>query len=104
MTTPRPDTKCRRCRYTYAAHVVLGPHARCLCPDDSGREFQRHNESRAVMRFDRGELTTLETVLRNALHGGGSSRELVGLLGKVRAALSQRGPSAGADSTEARAS
>lgn len=100
MTVPRPDTKCRRCRFTYARHVAIGPHAHSHCPDGSGRVFHRQAEQRAVLRFDRGELTTLEAVLRNALHAGGSAPELVGVLRKVRGALSQRGPSLSVAGTE----
>jgi hypothetical protein len=36
------------------------------------------------MRFGDDELATLETVLRNALHAGGSAHTLLALLGKVR--------------------
>jgi hypothetical protein len=91
MNPPRPSTKCRRCRFAFAAHVVLGRQALPHCPDGSGRVFLRHTPSRGVvLRFDRSELTTLEKVLNNAAHAGGSARELVALLRKVRGALSQR--------------
>lgn len=80
MSAPRPTTKCRRCRFAYEQH-----QQRLHCPDGSGRGFQRHTESRVVLRFGEGELATLETVLRNALHAGGSAHELLELLGRVRA-------------------
>lgn len=99
MNPPRPATKCRRCGHAYAAHVFTTRH----CPDGSARAFLRHTESRTVLRFDRGELSTLETVLRNALHAGGSAHELIALLGRVRSALAQRAPKADSE-PEAKAS
>jgi len=106
MIAPRPETKCRRCRFTHAQHVVIGSRALAHCPDGSGRTFQRHTERRAVLRFDGAELATLEAVLRNAARAGGTARELVTLIGKVRRAASQRGPRADVESAgvEAKAS
>lgn len=66
MTVPRPNTKCNRCRCTYAQHT--GEHK--ICPDYRATFSHHKRSSRVSQSFSPEEVRWLDQAVNSLLRGG----------------------------------